>query len=79
MSVQKNGQEIIKSTRNKQTGMWEVSLKIKQLESTTNKILDQKNKPELAQYLHAELFSPKIASLLKSIKQGFLKTWPGLT
>ena len=29
-------------------------------------------------YLHAEIFIPSTASLLKSIKPGFLKTWQGL-
>ena len=43
-----------------------------------NNILAQTSKPELDQYLHAALFSPTTASLLKAIKQGFLKTWPGL-
>ena len=36
-------------------------------------------KPELEKYLHAELFSLTTESILKSIEQGFLKTWPGLT
>ena len=39
----------------------------------------QTSKPELVKYLHAEIFSPTTAILLKAIKQGFLKTWPGLT
>ena len=39
----------------------------------------QTTKPELAQYLHAALFIPTTAILLKAIKQGFLKTWPGRT
>ena len=42
-------------------------------------ILSQTSKPELSQYLHAALFSPTTASLLEAIKQGYLKTWPGLT
>ena len=41
--------------------------------------MNQKTKPELAQYLHAALFSATSASLLKAIKQGFLKTWSGLS
>ena len=45
----------------------------------TNSILFQTHKPELAQYLHEALFNPTSESLLQSIKQGFLKTWPGLT
>ena len=43
------------------------------------KFLAQKNKPGLSQYLHAALFSPKMESLIKATKQGFLKTWTGLT
>ena len=39
----------------------------------------QKNKPELSQYLNSVLFSTTTASILKAIKQGFLKTWPVLT
>ena len=44
-----------------------------------NNILAQTSKPELAKYLHAVLFIPNTASLLKAIKQGFLKTFSGLT
>ena len=78
MAVQKNVQEIIKGTRNKQSSIWEVTLETQQSEAVANNILAQTTKPELSQYLHVALFSPKTASLLKSIKQGFLKTWPGL-
>ena len=39
MSAQKNGQEIRKGTRNKQTGMWEVPLEIKQLSDVANNIM----------------------------------------
>ena len=59
--------------------MWEVPLETKQSEAVPNNILDQTTKTELAQYLHVELFIPTTASLLKEIKQGFLKTWLGLT
>ena len=79
MSTQNNGEEIIKGTRNKKTGMWEVPLGAQQSENVVNNILVQNSKPELAQYLHAALFSPDTASLLKAILQGFLKTFPGLT
>ena len=65
MSVQKNGQEIIKGTGNKQTGMWEVPLETQQSEAVTNNNLSETTKPELAQYLHATLFSPTTVSLLK--------------
>ena len=75
----KNGQEIIKGTRKKQTEIKEVALETQQSEDVANNILAQTTKPELAQYFHASLFSPKTASLLNAIKQGLLKTYPGLT
>ena len=79
ISVHKNVQEIIKVTRNKKTGMWEVPLENQQPAAVINKILTQTSKPELAQYLQEALFIPTAASLFKAIKKGFLKTWPGLT
>ena len=59
--------------------MWEVHLETQQPESVTNNIMAQKSKLELGQYLYAELLGLTTASLIKAIKQGFLKTWPGLT
>ena len=44
-----------------------------------NDILAKTSKPELAQYFHASFFSPTTENILKAIKQGFLKTWIGLT
>ena len=79
MSVHKNVQEIIKGTRNNKTGVWEVPLETQQLAAEINSVLAQTSKPELAQYLHAALFSPTTASIFKSFKQGFLKNWQGLT
>ena len=78
-SFQKNGQKIIKVTRNKQTGMWEVLLETQLSEVVANTILEQTTKPELAQYIHAALFRPTSAILLNEIKQGLLKNWTGLT
>ena len=79
MPVQTNGQEILKGTIKKQTGMWEVPLETQQPEFMANKIMDKTTKPELTQYLHAALFRPTSERLLKATKQGFLKSWPGLT
>ena len=45
MSVHKNGQEIIKGTRNKKTGMWEVPLEAQQSESVINNIMEHTSKP----------------------------------
>ena len=59
--------------------MWEVPLVTRQSETVVNNMLAQKCKLELAYYLHAALFSPTTESILKSIKQGFLKMWLSLT
>ena len=75
----KKGTEIIKGTRNKQTGICEATIETQQSEIVGNNILSQTTKLELAHYFHAALFSPTTASLLKAIKKGFLKTWTGLT
>ena len=39
MSVHKNGQEIIKGTRNKKTRMWKVPLETQQAEYVTNNVM----------------------------------------
>ena len=59
--------------------MWEVPLGPQQSENVVKNILVQNSKPELAQYLHAALFSSTAASLLKATKQGLLNTWTGIT
>ena len=51
--------------------MWKVTLETQHTKVVANHILSQTNKPELAQYLHVELFIPTAASLLKEVKQGF--------
>ena len=79
MSIQKNGEEIIKGTIKKKTGMWEVNLGPQQSENVVNNILSKTSKPEPAKYLHASLLIPTTASVTKAIKQGLLKTWPGIT
>ena len=75
MSPQKQSRQKIKVTWNKQTGIWEVTLKTKQSKTMINNILDWKTKIELAQYFHATLFSLTTKIFLKAIRLGFLKTW----
>ena len=58
--------------------MWEVPLGPQQSENLVNNIQSQYLKTELSQYLHASIFIPTTESLLKAIKQCFLKTWPGI-
>ena len=59
--------------------MWEGPLVPQQSENVVNNILEQTSKTKLAYCLHAAIFTPTTESILKDIKKGFLKTWPGLT
>ena len=67
--------------RHKKPEKWnlEMSMETQKSESVTNNIMAQTSKPKLVLYLHAALLHPTKESLLKSIKQGFLMTWPDLT
>ena len=78
-AVQNNIQKKLRGTRNKQTGMWEVTLLTKQSKPTVNNILAQTTKPELAKYFHAAIFTPTKISLLKAIMKGLPNTWPVIT
>ena len=49
----------MKGSRNKQTGMWEVPMKIQQSEAVKNKIRDQTFKTELANFLHVAILIPQ--------------------
>ena len=57
--IQKNGKEIIKGTRKKKTGMWEVPLGTKQLETVVKKFCHKhpkKNYPSIyMQHFSAQL------------------------
>ena len=66
-TVQNNGQQILKFTRNKKTGIWEVTLITQQSKPVVNKIMDQTTRPELAQYLHNTIFIQTTTSLLNLI------------
>ena len=68
--------------------MWEVDIGNKQQSTNKpehppiahiNNVLADATKPELAKYYHAACFSPVKSTWLKAIKQGFFKSWPGLT
>ena len=81
--VHKNGQQVLSVHWNKYTRMWEVPQLTYQIKAQTiaivHNIISQTTKPERAKYYHAALFIPTNTSLIKSTKQGFLKTCPGLT
>jgi len=86
--VTKDTRLIISGNRNFTTGMWEVDIGNKQQSTNKpehppiahiNNVLADATKPELAKYYHAACFSPVKSTWLKAIKQGFFKSWPGLT
>ena len=79
MLVQNNVLKLLRCTRNKQIGMWEVPMLIQESKPTVNNILDHTTKPELAKYIHAALFRSKNTNLLKAISQGFFNIWSNLT
>ena len=62
----------------KKNGMWEVPLETQKIKVVENNIMAHTIKPKLERYIHAALFSQAAASLLKKIKQVFLKACPGL-
>ena len=68
MSVQKNGQYIIKGTINKQGVMWKVPLETQQSEAMENNILAQTAKTRTSTVPPKICFSPTTESLLKAIK-----------
>ena len=83
VNVIKNETIIMNGRRNKTDGLWDVPLDRMQGNSKkTNNlnyiITKDKSKTELAQYLHAALFSPPISTLENAIKNGNLTTFPGI-
>ena len=75
MKIYKNKQLIIQGYRDIQDGLWK--LKLPQL-NMNYIIRKEKNKTELAQYLHACAFSPAISTFTTCIKKGNFITWPGI-
>ena len=61
---------------------WDTSIKYQMREDRReclNVIIQKdKTKKELAQYLHASLFSPTMHTLVQAIKRNHLTSWPGL-
>ena len=41
--------------------------------------IEKTSMKDLAQYIHACAYSPTKSTFLEAIKNGYFKTWPGLT
>ena len=76
VDITKNNNLILQGSRNHVDGLWDVVLNSSKTSSNknTNKtqlnyiITKDKSKTELAQYLHAAMFSPAISTITKAIK-----------
>ena len=71
----KHNECILQGKRNLQDGLWDIPFP----DSKMNYIVTKdKDKLELAQYLHGCAFSPAITTFQKSINKGNFITWPGI-
>ena len=77
VQITKNKKVIVTGNRNRNDGLWDIDLNNK-TNHLNYMITKDKTKTELAQYLHAALFSPTITTLSKAIKRGNLITFPGI-
>ena len=89
LNIYKDKNLIIQGHRNLRDGLWDARLSSPAQSRSPNKsvnttqhvnalIAQDKTKSQLADYLHACLFSPCISTLKKAIKHKFLLTWPGI-
>ena len=66
---------VLEGTRNKQDGLYDVPFPQTKMNYIVKK---DKNKLELAQYLHGCAWSPAISTFQKCINKGNFITWPGI-
>ena len=84
LNIYKDSTLVVQGRRNWKDGLWDVKLLRKQ--PSTKELLHyvnafiqvNKTKSQLANYLHACLFSPCTSTLQKAIQKNFLLTWPGI-
>ena len=87
----RNKKLIIKRKRNIEDRLYNVQFTNKTNESNNNEMKNEiqnqkiniiiqidKNKADLAKFLHGTLFSPAISTLKKAIANNHLLTWPGI-
>ena len=80
MKVIKEKNVILKGTRNKDDGLWDVKLDdIPPPTAKLNAIINKsQSKSKLANYYHSCCYSPCISTLTQAIKNGNFDSWPGL-
>jgi len=78
MEVYKNDEKVLIGVRNQEDGLWDVPVKKVQLEKANVIIRVDKTKNDLANFIHATMFSPTIDTLDKAIRNKNLLTMPGV-
>ena len=80
LNIYKDSQLVLQGVRNWNDGLWDVKLQKHKLARQSVNVLIHinKTKTQLADYLHACLFSPCPSTLQKAIRKNFLITWPGI-
>ena len=85
--VVKDNDLIMHGPRNRTDNLWDIQLPAHQRDkiqaapttSCLNYIITKdKTKSDLARYLHATAFSPRISTFSKAIRNGNFVTWPGI-
>ena len=75
LSNKKQDNLVIKGFRNEQDGLYDVPFPKMKMNYIVHK---DKNKLELAQYLHGCAFSPSLSTLQTCVNKGNFITWPGI-
>ena len=79
MLVYKNNKVILKGYRNKLDGLWDVKVPRNITEQKINALVRlDGSKMDLANYIHACMFSPSPFTLQRAIRNKQLLTWPGI-
>jgi hypothetical protein len=76
------GKLILKGSRDLNTGLWRINLRHDKPQHTiyvANNVYELCNRGALVNYLHKAMFSSEKSALLQAVKNGHLRTWPGLT
>ena len=80
INISKKNRVILQGTRNQEDGLWDIPIQDKSKSEKINVIIKKNTaKKELVEFMHGACFSPTIRTFLQAIKNGNLKSWPGLT
>jgi hypothetical protein len=74
--------QILKGAHDLDTGLWRINLREEYQQhphEVANNVYELRNIGALVNYLHKAMFSPTKSALLQAVKNGHLRTWPGLT